>query len=215
MTAQEKEYFCQLLASLFYPPDRELVKQFDQGALYSFFEKYIQSWGEDTGLLKGFLVKGESENLLGELTNEYNRLFSGLTEEGISPVESFYKPWTQDPLCPLSFASERGLLMGDSALHLLEIYHQCGLEVSEEFKGCPDHIAMELEFLSYLYQFATDNEIKTFIQDHMDWIPLLSEEFKRFHPHHFYGNAMEVLALFLNKERERLEVEGNGKKEIH
>ena len=105
--------------------------------------------------------------------------------------------------------------MGDSALHLLEIYHQCGLEVSEEFKGCPDHIAMELEFLSYLYQQATDIEIKTFIEDHLDWIPLLREEFNRFHPHRFYGSTLEVLDLFLNKERERLEVEGNGKKKIH
>jgi hypothetical protein len=35
--------------------------------------------------------------------------------------------------------------MGDSALHLLEVYHHCGLEASKEFKGCPDHIAMELE----------------------------------------------------------------------
>jgi TorA maturation chaperone TorD len=73
---------------------------------------------------------------------------------------------------------------------------------------------MELEFLSYLYQRATDIEIKTFIEDHMNWIPLLDEEFKRFHPHPFYGSSMEALALFLNKERETLEVEGNGKKKI-
>jgi TorA maturation chaperone TorD len=97
----------------------------------------------------------------------------------------------------------------------LEIYHQCGLEVSEEFKDCPDHIAMELEFLSYLYQQATDIEIKTFIEDHLDWIPLLHEEFNRLHPHRFYGSTLEVLDLFLHKERERLEVEGNGKKKIH
>jgi TorA maturation chaperone TorD len=215
MTAQEKEYFCQLLASLFYPPDQALVKLIHQGALYSFFEKYIQSLGGTKDLLKGFLMRGEPENLLRDLKVEYARLFSGLSEESISLVESFYKPWTQDAHCFLPFASERGLLMGDSALHLLEIYHQCGLEVSEEFRGCPDHIAMELEFLSYLYQRATDIEIKTFIEDHMDWIPLLDEEFKRFHPHPFYGSSMEVLVLFLNKERGRLEVEGNGKKKIH
>jgi putative dimethyl sulfoxide reductase chaperone len=215
MTAQEKEYFCQLLASLFYPPDQELVKLIHQRTLYSFFEKYVQSWGGAKDLLKGFVIDGEPENLLRDLKNEYGRLFSSLSEESISLVESFYKPWTRDASCSLPFASERGLLMGDSAVHLLEIYHQCGLEVSEEFKGCPDHIAMELEFLSYLYQRATDIEIKTFIEDHMDWIPLLDEEFKQFHPHPFYGSSMEVLALFLNKEKGRLEVEGNGKKKIH
>ncbi|OGP54089.1 MAG: hypothetical protein A2Y65_12750 [Deltaproteobacteria bacterium RBG_13_52_11] len=105
--------------------------------------------------------------------------------------------------------------MGDSAIHLLEIYRACNLEITEEFKGCPDHIVMELEFLFYLYQSATDIEIKTFIEDHMDWIPLLKEEFKRFHPHPFYVSTLEVLDLFLNRERERLEVEDNGKKKIH
>lgn len=83
-----------------------------------------------------------------ELKVEYDRLFSGLREESICLVESFYKPWTRDAHCPLPFASERGLLMGDSAIHLLAIYQQCGLEVSEEFKGYPDHIVMKLEFLS-------------------------------------------------------------------
>jgi putative dimethyl sulfoxide reductase chaperone len=215
MTSQAKEYFCQLLASLFYPPDQELVKQIHQKTLYSFFEKYIQSRGGTEDLLKGFLTKEEFENLLEDLKNEYGRLFSSLSEESISLVESFYKPWTRDASCSLPFASDRGLLMGDSAVHLLEIYHQCGLEVSEEFKGCPDHIAMELEFLSYLYQWATDIEIRKFIEDHLDWIPFLKEELKRFRPHSFYVSTLEVLDLFLNKERERLEVEGNGKKKIH
>jgi putative dimethyl sulfoxide reductase chaperone len=215
MTTQEKEYVCQLLASLFYPPDQGLVKQIYQRTLYSFFEKYIQSWGGKEDLLEGFLMAGASENLLGDLKDEYDRLFSGVSEEPISLVESFYKPWTQDPHCPLPFASKRGFLMGDSALHLLEIYRLCGLEVSEGFKGCPDHIAMELEFLSYLYQWATDIEIKRFIEDHLDWIPFLKEEFKQFHPHPFYVSTLEVLDLFLNRERERLEVEGNGKKKIH
>ncbi|MGZ3523292.1 MAG: TorD/DmsD family molecular chaperone [Thermodesulfobacteriota bacterium] len=202
---QEKEYFCQLLASLFYPPDVELVKQIRQRTLYSFFEEYIESQGEEKDILKGFIEKERSENLLEELKDEYDRLFSGLSQDSISLVESSYKPWTEDPHCPLPFASERGLLMGDSALHLLEVYNQCGLEASEEFKGCPDHMAMELEFLSYLYRWATDVEIKLFIEDHLNWIPLLKEELNRCDPHPFYVSALEVLALFLDRERERLE----------
>jgi TorA maturation chaperone TorD len=215
MTTQEKECFCQLLASLFCPPDQELVKQIQQRTLYSFFEKYIQSWGEEKGLLKGFFIEGDFENLLEDLKNEYSRLFSGLNQEGISLVESYYKPWTQDPHCFLSFAKEKGFLMGDSAIHLLAIFQQCGLEVAEEFKGRPDHIVMELEFLSYLYRWTSDREVKRFIEDHLDWIPLLKEEFKRFHPHPFYNCLLEVLDLFLSMERKRLEMESDGKKSIH
>jgi len=215
MTAQEKGYFCQLLASLFYPPDQEMGKQIYQGDVHSFFEKYVQSSERDGDLIKGFLMEGDSETVYRNLKQAYERLFLRVSGEGIPLVESFYKPWTNDPQCPLPFASARGLLMGDSALHLLEIYRQCGLEVSEEFKGCPDHIVIELEFLSYLYQSATDIEVKTLIEDHLDWILPLKEEFKRFDPHPFYVSTLEVLDLFLNRERERLEVEGNGKKKIH
>jgi len=205
MTSQEKEYLCQLLASLFYPPDPELVKQIRQRTLYTFFEGYVEFMGGQKNILKGFLKEEGSENFLRDLNNEYDRLFSGLSQDSISLAESFYKPWTADPRSPLPFASERGLLMGDSALHLLEIYRQCGLEVSEEFKGSPDHVAMELEFLSYLHQWATDVEIKMFIEDHLNWIPLLREELNQRDPHPFYVSALEVLTLFLNRERERLE----------
>jgi TorA maturation chaperone TorD len=96
--------------------------------------------------------------------------------------------------------------MGDSALHLLALYAQCGLEVEREYQGMPDHLVMELEFLSILYRRATDKEIKRFIEDHLDWITLLREGFEEFHSHPFYRSALEVLLLFLRREKDRLEV---------
>jgi TorA maturation chaperone TorD len=160
-------------------------------------------------------MEGDPGIFLKDLGEEYGRLFSELSQEGVSLVESFYKPWTLDPRCTLPFASERGHLMGDSALHLLEIFGQCGLEVADERRGTPDHLVLELEFLSTLYRCATDLEVKQFIKDHLDWIPLLKEEMERFHPHPFYSNVLEVLSLFLGKERKRLEEKGNGEKAIH
>jgi TorA maturation chaperone TorD len=214
MTHQEKGSFSQLLASFFYPPDQELILKIHEGFLYSYFLRYFQSWEEVPDLLKGFLMEGDPEVLLKDLSEAYESLL-GLGREGISLVESYYKPWTLDPHCPLPFASSKGLLMGDSALHLLEIYRLCNLEVAEEFRGRPDHLALELEFLSYLYRWATDVEIKKFIEDHLDWINLLKGEFKRVQPHSFYVSALEVLDLFIHRERNRLEVEDHGKKKIH
>ena len=208
MKDQEKDSFCRVLATLFYAPDEELVKQICERTLYSFFERNVLSRGGAEDFLKGFLMEGEAEDLLEDLKVEYDRLFSGLSEESISLVESFYKPWTHDARCPLPFASVTGLLMADSAIHLLAIYRQCGLEVREEFKSSPDHIVIELEFLSYLYERATDAEVQTFIEDHLDWVPLRKENFERLHAHPFYSSALEVLHFFLHRERERLEVEG-------
>jgi TorA maturation chaperone TorD len=216
MTNEERELFLEILACLFSPPDREMVEQIHLGNIHSFFHLYFQIWGEDTDILKGFLTESGPEIIFRDLKEEYGRLFSSEAgSEKILLVESFYKPWTQDPHCPLPFAAEKGLLMGDSALHLLAIYKQCGLEVTEEYKGMPDHLVAELEFLSFLCRWATDKEIRRFIEDHLDWISLLREEFKEFHPHPFYRSALEVLILFLNKNKERLEVEESGKKEIY
>ena len=215
LTNEEKERFCELLACLLSPPDQEMIEQVHQGNLRSFLEHYVQSWGGEAGLLNGFLMEGDPENLFGDLEREYRRLFSDVGSDPISLIESFYKPWTQDPHCPLIFASEKGLLMGDSALHLSALYQQCGLRVADEFRGRPDHIVMELEFLSYLYRWASDREVERFMADHLDWVPLLKEEFKKVRPHPFYDSLLELLNLFLGKERKRLEIEGDGKKNIH
>ena len=154
-----------------------MAEQIHQGSLHSFFQRYVQSWGGDTGLLKGFLMEDDPGILLKDLGEEYERLFSGLSDEGISLVESFYKPWTLDPHCTLPFASERGLLMGDSALHLLEIYRQCGLEVAEEFKGCSGSPCAGTGILVLsLPDGRPILKLRQFIEDHLDWIPLFKEE---------------------------------------
>lgn len=215
MTGNEKETISQLLASLFCPPDQEMTERIHEGSLHSFLQRVVRSCGGDSGLLNGFLMEGDPGILLKDLGKEYNRLFSELNEEGISLVESFYKPWTLDPHCTLPFASKRGFLMGDSALHLLEIYRHCGLEAADEWKGAPDHLVLELEFLSTLYRCATDLEVNQFMKDHLDWIPLLKEEIERSRPHPFYRSALEVLDLFLGQERKRLEEKRNGEKAIH
>ncbi|MGB9627452.1 MAG: TorD/DmsD family molecular chaperone [Thermodesulfobacteriota bacterium] len=215
MPLKEKAFFCDIISFLLCPPDQEMVEPLTQGHLHSFFKAYVQSWEGEIGILKGFLPKPSSQLLLEDLKEEYHRLFSDTGKERISLVESFYKPWTQDPHCFLPFAKEKGFLMGDSAIHLLAIFQQCGIEVSDSFKGMPDHLVIELEFLSYLYQKAEDQVIERFIKDHLDWIPLLKEACERANAHPFYMSLIDVLHLFIQKEKERLERKRDGKKEIY
>jgi TorA maturation chaperone TorD len=215
MPDKGKAFFCQILSSLFCPPDQGMMEQLNQGHLYAFFKSYIQSWEGEIEILKGFLTQNSPQIFLKDLREEYDRLFSDTGTERISLVESFYKPWSQDPHCSLPFAKEKGFLMGDSAIHLSTLFQHCGLEVAGPFKGMPDHILIELEFLSYLYQEAGDEEIKRFIKGHLDWIPFLKESFEKAHPHPFYISLIEILDLFINQEKGRLEKKSDGKKDIH
>ena len=215
MTNHEKAFFSKILSSLFCPPDQGMVEQINQGHLQAFFQSHVQSWAGEIGILKGVLTESPPQILLKDIKEEYYRLFSDTGEERISLVESFYKPWTQDPHCSLPFAKEKGFLMGDSAIHLSALFQHCGLEVEDPFKGMPDHILIELEFLSYLYQEAGDEEIKRFIEDHLDWIPSLKESFERAQAHPFYMSLIEILDRFIKQEKRRLEKESDGTKDIH
>jgi putative dimethyl sulfoxide reductase chaperone len=201
MAKHDKEIICRVFAGLLLPPDREMVEQGRWQDFHSFLGKRIDSLQEEGGFLKGLRLEGEVDSVLEELSNEYDHLFSGVRGKGISLVESCYKPWTRDFQCTLSFAAEQGLLMGDSAFHLLDVYRQFGLEVADEFKGLPDHLVMELEFLSYLYKWGREDDVRMFVADHLDWIPLLREEIEKVRPHSFYGSLVDVLDLFLQKER--------------
>ena len=167
------------------------------------------------GTLRGLLTLSPPEILLDDLKREYYRLFSDTGSERIPLMESFYKPWTMDPHCSLPFAAERGFLMGDSAIHLLTIYQQCGLEIAAPFRGMPDHIIIELEFLSHLYQKANGREIKIFMEDHLDWIDHLKKSCKKANAHLFYTSLIDILNFFINTEKKRLEKKCDGEKNIH
>ena len=192
-----------------------MVEEISGGDVHALLKKFVQSRGGESGMVECFWDQGPPEHLLEDLRREYHRLFSDTGPERIALVESLYKPWTQDSDCTQPFANETGHLMGDPAIHLLAVYERCGLEVSEEYRGRPDHLAMELEFLSYLYRWGKDEAIARFLKDHLDWIPMLKKRCQEVHPTLFYNSLLEVLSFFVETERRRLERVCHGEKEIH
>jgi TorA maturation chaperone TorD len=215
MTNTEKGDFCALAASLMAPPDAETVGELKQGEIQSLLEKNIREWGGDPQLLTELASEKNSGRDLATLQKEYERLFAGLSGQKISLVESTYKPWTGDDSCALAFAGDRGLLMGDAALHMREIYRQSSLEVPEEFRSTPDHLLLELEFLSLLYHSAAPEQIQGFIEDHLDWVPDLKERLDQADLHPFYRKAVELINLFLEHERKEGKAKNHGPKNLH
>ena len=210
MTNGEKERFCAFAAALLTPPDATLVDDLQQDELHARLDAYIQAWGGDVRLLSAFSGEPSSDGFLSALQREYIRLFVEREGANISLVESTYKPWTNDRECGMVFAASKGLLMGDCAVHMLDIYRQLSLEVPEEFRSMPDHLVLELEFLALLYQSASNQQIERFIEDHLDWIPELKEEIDKTSAHPFYRNSIELIHLFLQSELKNGKVKAHG-----
>lgn len=212
MTNSEKERFCLLAASLFAPPDGAVLADLGRVEIRSLIEEYGREWGAEGRLAEG--LAGTGEGALSVLQEEYARLF-GAWQEKISLVESTYKPWTGDRRCGMVFAASKGLVMGDHALHMLELYRQASLEVPEEYRSMPDHLCLEMEFLALLYRWASAEQIERFIADHLDWIPELKEAVEKAAPHPFYRSAAELLLRFLRCESCNGKVTDHGQKTIH
>lgn len=214
MTNEEKEQFCAFVAALLAPPDGTTIANLQQVELQSLIGQYARKWGGDGKLQEGFIQEAGKAEYLSVLQKEYTRLF-GEWEEKISLVESTYKTWTTDKQCRMVFAASTGLLMGDYALHMRELYRQSSLEIPEAYRSMPDHLVLELEFLALMHRFASDEAIDQFIGDHLDWIPELKSAMEKAKPHPFYRNAIELLHLFLQNETKIEKVKDHGQKKIH
>ena len=124
---------CRLLAACFYEPDKPL-----------FLEQKVCS--NLAMLLEGIapeaagLARDMSRNLLRleqeQMLVDYAALFIGPFELPAPPYGSVY-------------LEKNRTIMGDTTLQVLKFYQDAGLQVEE--KEPPDHIAIELEFMSFLY----------------------------------------------------------------
>lgn len=214
MTSREKEQFCAFAASIVAPPDGAMVDDLERDDLRTLIGECVRQWGGERQLPALFRKEGNREDFLAVLQAEYERLFGQWEGERISLVESSYKPWTTDKECGMVFAASKGLVMGDPALHMRELYQLASLNVPEQFRSMPDHLVLELEFLAFLYRFASNVQIERFIGDHLDWIPELKAALEKADPHPFYRDAVEIIGQFLQQERKK-EGYDHGEKKIH
>lgn len=203
-----------LAASLLSPPDEQLLADLKQSDLRSFLEEHLSDWGGTGEILTGLFDRGDSPDALPVLQRAYDSLFGHYGERKISLVESTYKTWSSDKSCGMVFASSTGLIMGDCAVHMRQIYQQLELEIPEAFRSTPDHLSLELEFLALLYRNGSPSHIRQFIDDHLDWIPKLRDAVKQAEPHPFYHGVVTIIDMFLANEMGNKSVT-HEKKTIH
>jgi len=133
-----------LLAAALNYPDLPLVARFKSGdflevLLQSLLSSTHSSPGEDIEKLKQNCKADQSSEdaeLLLQLEKDYTRMFFASKPRLAHLFESVYR---------------EGRLLRDSTFEIARLYYDAGLAPTEEFRLPPDHIALELEFLSFLY----------------------------------------------------------------
>jgi TorA maturation chaperone TorD len=141
---------------------------------------------------------------------EYSRLFLG-----INPERSLPPPYE-------SVWMGEGMVMGASTARVLEAYSEAGVELAPDIKELPDHIGIELGFLSYLCNQEanarkrddTDARIRflclqdKFLHDHAErWMPRFCLKLEESDRTGFYSGIATMTEEFLKAERVELSAE--------
>ncbi len=155
--------------------------------------------GEFAEKLKG----SDLERVRTDLATEYASLFLNVGRYPVFPFESVY-------------TSEGRLLMQEARDEVLSEYRKEGLDKIGEFKEPEDHIAIELEFMSYLCQKTIDSvergdnkaaimyskKQRDFLDKHlMVWVPAFCDDLDRATKSDFYRDIAKLTRRYLELER--------------
>ncbi len=132
-----------LLAQAFNYPDEKLVSTLRGGEFLDALEQWAEALGHQglrkpiTACRKEYSGKqsGGKAAVLLELERDYTRLFFASKPRLAYLFESVYR---------------EGKLMQESTFQIARLYADAGVKLTEDFRLPPDHIAVELEFLSFL-----------------------------------------------------------------
>ncbi|GMQ79591.1 MAG: molecular chaperone TorD family protein [Thermodesulfobacteriota bacterium] len=163
--------------------------------------------------VEAFLQNSE-EKLIEDLAVEYARLFLGPGKH-ISPHESVHHQ-RED--------GDWGTLWGASTVDVKKFIEATGLGYEAGYKGMPDHISVEFEFMAALARrevqawFEGDEASarscvavqKKFLEEHLiQWIPDFCEKVIRHAELPFYRAVAELTRGFIEFEIEELNRNGN------
>jgi len=201
--AQRQSDIYRLLAVCFYQPDREVFVEENLCANLAGLMQEISlpAVGETCQRMAQSLAESNQEELL----VEYSGLFLGPFGAPAHPYGSVY-------------LEQERVLMGDSTMEVLKLYAQSG--VKHEGDEPSDHIAIELEFMSFLEGRIAQAISETNQADRVDfsaiqarffnrllapWAPILGNILKEQATLAFYRDLGECLVGFISAEQQRLQ----------
>lgn len=201
--AQRQSDAYRLLAACFYQPDREM---FVEENLCANLAGLMQELSLPTvAQACQRMAQSLAENNQEELLVEYSALFLGPFGAPAHPYGSVY-------------LEQERKLMGDSTMEVLKFYADSG--VKHEGDEPPDHIAIELEFMSFLEGKIAQAINESSQAERVDftairsrffnrllasWAPILGNILKERATLAFYRDLGECLVGFISAEQQRLQ----------
>jgi len=136
-----------ILSVLMYTPKEGISKEME---LLGNFIGYAEDLKDDELVSKLCkLKKSLEENSEEDLVADHAQLMIGPFELLAPPYGSVY-------------LEKNRKIMGDTTMEVGQFYFDCGLEVASDYNDPPDHIAVEMEFIHFLFSeiFKSLNEDK-------------------------------------------------------
>lgn len=212
-----------LLSQCFFQPTEELVSSLLNGPLVQTFKMTVGMLGDEKADQAIASIEEYREKCQGlsipdigrELKVEFNRLFVGPGHLPTPPYESVYHTKNEE--------NKDGLVMGDETLDAKRQYLSAGIALPEEFTDLPDHIGVELDFVSCLCfeeaeMLHKGNEEETtelmnkqyeFLTSHLDrWITPFSEAICVSSHSEFYRGIAQISASWVHYDKEEFDLLG-------
>lgn len=211
MTKKETEGFILSRADIYRFLARIYGEEVDQEILALLVDKKPaeidnEEIGQGYEMLQRFVEGYRHETVLEDLGVDYAALFFGCGKKPVPPYASVY-------------LSKQKLMCQEQRNQVKEVYRKWGFAKRAEFKEPEDHIAVELEFMSYLCQRAAgalkdrhvDDAIrlfeaqKSFLIDQLKpWVHEFCDDVADSASLHFYGAIAKITKGFLSIEEENI-----------
>ena len=136
-----------------------------------------------------------------KLKADYHSLFFPLY---VVPVESDYKEWSKTDEVSGAMKGEKGFIMGDPAVEMINRYRMAGIEIPQTYKDIPDHIAILLEYASLLCENIKREDRASFVSGHLDWVTELHNDIYKYSESNFYRAVADITVAFIQYERANL-----------
>lgn len=204
-----RQYWYTLFHGLFGgEPSRELVKALEDGVRNGLFDLYSCETGDAFDGMRSFAsALAGDESRLGEISDEYTRLFVGPGHLDAPPWESPY-------------VGKEGLLFQESTLKVRYEYAESGYLPQDYPRVADDHIALMMDYMAHMARRSAEAWCETtaddvgdlaakqlrFIENHLlNWVPEYADRLEGAGISEFYALAARCALGFFEQDRGFLE----------